>query len=32
VRFQMIAPNERLANLYEARGYMKLEEAWQKDL
>lgn len=32
VRFQMIAPNDRVASVYKALGYSKLEECYQKDL
>lgn len=31
-RAQMVAPNERVAKVYERLGYVKLEECWQKDL
>lgn len=32
VRIQMIAPNDRVATVYRAHGYAKIEESFQKDL
>lgn len=32
VRMQMIAPDEKVAKAYQALGYGRLEEVWQRDL
>jgi len=32
VRMQVIAPNDRVARAYKARGYDKLEEHYQRNL
>ena len=32
VRMQMVAPNERVAKVYSALGYTKIEEQYQKDI
>lgn len=32
VRFQMGAPNDRVARVYRRLGYAKIEEMWQKDM
>jgi len=32
VRFQMIAPNEKVARAYRRLGYAKLEECYQRDI
>lgn len=31
-RFQMVAPNDRVADFYETRGYTKLEATYQRSL